>query len=305
MELRRRYTGRHTLQVELRHTPTDEWVPTTQLVAFGYPSPFNGDWEARHALRYGALLGGPALPFQPLSVTRVTPAELPLVGSALNSARRLPEPVISAATSFAQTATDMITGLLGDRAPADAVIPKPEFELGNPMTLVPSGTTITIPSYSGALAYEPALGFVISETLLDATPEQAQKAIVAFVAVCDFTAVELQSTDGALRPRQPKQFAGSLSASAVRAATVGDGWRELTGTVELNGTVAAKVDGRMLPKSLGEIVALASAGEALSAGELFTVPLPGGSSTGGRRLKRGDAFVLELDGIGRIEHSIA
>jgi 2-keto-4-pentenoate hydratase/2-oxohepta-3-ene-1,7-dioic acid hydratase in catechol pathway len=67
-QIRRRFTGVNTLQVETRPDPTGVWKPVRHFVALGFHSPFTPEWELNRVIGAGGRPGLPMLPFQPLSV---------------------------------------------------------------------------------------------------------------------------------------------------------------------------------------------------------------------------------------------
>jgi len=69
---------------------------------------------------------------------------------------------------------------------------QPIYYLNNPMTFIPSGKPVDFPSYSQALDYELQLAYVIGEPLQNAAPADAERAITAFVIMCDFSARDVQ-----------------------------------------------------------------------------------------------------------------
>jgi 2-keto-4-pentenoate hydratase/2-oxohepta-3-ene-1,7-dioic acid hydratase in catechol pathway len=302
MEIRRRYTGRHTLQTETRPSSEEDWLPTTQLVALGYASPFSTDWEARNALGYGALLGGAVLPFQPLSVHRVQPIERHDDDRAKAYVRRIIPPAAALARNISTAASQRVETLM----PPSATTTSISIRFGNPLTYVPSGTPITMPAFSGSLDYELQLGFVISKPLLDATVEEALAAVSAFVLICEFTACELRLPESGFGPLESKQVASSMASAAISAEDLRQNWRRLTGSVTINGELVAEPATATVPFGVGDLISYASAGEPLSPGELFAIgSLQHGSGTSvDRRLKAGDELALELGPLGRIEHAI-
>ena len=138
---------------------------------------------------------------------------------------------------------------------------------------MPSGTPIAFPPYTKALDYELQLAFVINRPLYDAKPEDAEQAIAAFVVMCDFSARDIQIPEmkSGMGPQKAKRFASSMSTIAVSADEILPRWRELRGSVTVNGEVAARPHTADSCYSLGEMLAHASAGERLDPGELFSI----------------------------------
>jgi 2-keto-4-pentenoate hydratase/2-oxohepta-3-ene-1,7-dioic acid hydratase in catechol pathway len=165
-----------------------------------------------------------------------------------------------------------------------------------------------MPPYTNALDYELELGFVIVHPLRDADAQTAERAIGGFVVLNDFSArdVQLAEMRSGFGPQKAKHFASAMSGIVVSADEILPHWRELSGTVDLNGARVAQCATRHARWSLGEMLAHASRGEQLYPGELFgTGTLPGGSGIeNGRLLARGDTITLALDGIGSLTNHI-
>ena len=248
-QIRRRFTGTQALQVESRPDPDAAWKPIPHLVALGYDSPFKPEWEVRHVVGYGALPGGPVLPFQPLSVRH-----------------------------FSGSGAD--------------------FRLDNALTLVPSGTPLSLPAGARALDYEVRLGFVLSKSLRDATVEEATAAISAFVLLCEFNAVA--GTDGASKL---PDVSTSVAQIAIPARELLDSWPQLLAAVSVNGQVVGQGRAADSPADLGALLAQASVNEKLLSSELFSIDALAGAH-GGEPLAPGDHLIVAVPRLGRIEHPI-
>jgi 2-keto-4-pentenoate hydratase/2-oxohepta-3-ene-1,7-dioic acid hydratase in catechol pathway len=149
---------------------------------------------------------------------------------------------------------------------------------------------------------------VLAHPLLDASPAEAERAIGGFVVLNDFSArdVQLDEMRSGFGPQKSKHFASAMSAQVVSADAILPRWRELTGSVRLNGRLVTECTTRDARWSLGEALAHASRGERLYPGELFgSGTLPGGSGIeSGRLLARGDTITLTIDGIGEVSNRI-
>jgi len=303
MKIRRIYRDDDTLQTEVE-ADEGEWRPATPRSALGYDSPFTAEWEAGHARHYGARPGDLVLPFQPVSVRDFSLSERHNVDAARGYARRfMPGAARLAAVVEAVT-----------RRPLPALRPnrlwyaQPIYYLNNPMTFVPSGTAVEFPSYTQALDYELQLAFVIGEPLYNAAPDAAETAITAFAVMCDFSARDVQIPEmrSGMGPQKAKHFLSSMATVAVSADAVLPRWRDLRGTVTINGEAVARphTDGSRF--GLGDMLAHASASEQLVPGEMFsTGALASGSGMEiSRWLGHGDTLELDLPGIGHITHEI-
>jgi 2-keto-4-pentenoate hydratase/2-oxohepta-3-ene-1,7-dioic acid hydratase in catechol pathway len=186
---------------------------------------------------------------------------------------------------------------------------QPVYYMGNHLTVATDGDEIALPSYTRALDYELELGFVLAHPLRDATPEAAEAAIGGFVVLNDFSARDVQADEMAsgFGPQKAKHFASSISKVVVTADEILPRWRDLKGSVRLNAALLAEPTTAGAKWSLGEIVAHASRGESLQAGELFgTGTLPGGSGIEtGHLLRSGDVIEIGIEGIGTLSNRIA
>jgi len=185
---------------------------------------------------------------------------------------------------------------------------QPLYYLGNHLTFASDGDDIAIPSYTRALDYELELGFVLAHPLLDAPPEAAEAAIGGFVVLNDFSARDVQAAEMAsgFGPQKAKHFASAISKVVVTADEILPRWRKLKGHVRLNGALIAEPQTADAKWSLGEVLAHASCGEPLQAGEFFgTGTLPGGSGIEtGHLLKSGNRIEIGLEGIGTLSNRI-
>jgi 2-keto-4-pentenoate hydratase/2-oxohepta-3-ene-1,7-dioic acid hydratase in catechol pathway len=303
MRIRRIYQSDDTLQTEIQ-PDGGQWQPVTARSALGYDSPFTGEWEAGHARQYGARPGDPVLPFQPVSVRDFSLSEQHNTDAAFGYARRF-MPGAARLAGAVKAATGRTLPVL---RPNKLWYAQPIYYLNNPMTFVPSGAAVAFPSYTKALDYEIQLAFVIGKPLYDAAPDEAEKAITAFAVMCDFSARDVQIPEmrSGTGPQKAKHFLSSMATVAVSADEVLPCWRELRGTVTINGEVVARPHTAGSRFGLGDMLAHASASEQLVPGEMFSI---GALSVGSgmeisRWLAHGDSLELDLPGVGRITHQI-
>ncbi|MGW4099375.1 fumarylacetoacetate hydrolase family protein [Mycobacterium sp. NPDC004974] len=245
------------------------------------------------------------LPFQPVSFRDFMLYEQHNIDAARGLIRRF-HPGLYRLTSL----YERVTGRpVPQFKPKPLFYQQPIYYMSNAQTFVPTGTPVAIPDYSQALDFELEIGFVLAAPLFNATPEKAAEAIGAFVVLNDFSARDVQRPEmlSGFGPQKSKHFASSMSDTAVTADEILPRINSLTGSVALNGAVVSTVSSAGMQHSLGEVLAHASRSEPLYPGELFgTGTLPGGSGMEtGHWLLPGDTLTLTLDGIGRIEHTIA
>jgi 2-keto-4-pentenoate hydratase/2-oxohepta-3-ene-1,7-dioic acid hydratase in catechol pathway len=298
-QIRRRFTGAHTLQVETRADADTAWKPVGHVVALGYESPYTPGWEVRHAIGYGGRPGTPVLPFQPLSVRHFYGSDQAILEAAYASLGRLLPPVTSVWETFVSGVRERLPALA--QARQDAL--QTAYRFNNPLSVVPTASPLSVPPNARAVDFEPRLGFVISRELADATPEEATGAIAAFVLICEFSARDgLDPRAGAVPvPATPPS---SVAEVAVSARVLLDSWSGLEGSVSVNGTAVAELNAAESKLDLGELLAAASAGQRLMAGELFSIDALA-PAAGVTALKPGDRLVIDVPRLGRIEHPIS
>jgi len=303
MKIHRVYQGDDTLQTEVQEGG-GQWQPTAPRSALGYDSPFTGEWEAGHARQYGAQPGDQVLPFQPVSVRDFSLSELHNINAAHGYARRF----MPRAARLAAVVEAVTRRSLPALRPNRLWYAQPIYYLDNPMTFIPSGKAVEFPSYSQALDYELQLAYVIGEPLYNATPAGAERAITAFVIMCDFSARDVQIPEmrSGMGPQKAKHFLSSMATVAVSADEILPHWRDLQGTVTINGAVVARPHTADSRFGLGDMLAHASASEELIPGELFSIgALAAGSGMEiSCWLDHGDTLDLDLPGVGHITHQI-
>lgn len=178
------------------------------------------------------------LPFQPVSVRDFSLSEQHNTDAAHGYARRF----MPGAARLGRVVEALIRRPLPAMRPSRLWYAQPIYYLNNAMTFVPSGKAVEFPSYTQALDYELQLSFVIGEPLYNAPPAAAEKAIAVFTVMWDFTArdVQIPEMKSGMGPQKAKHFLSSMATVAVSADDVLPRWRELTGTVTINGERVAQ-----------------------------------------------------------------
>lgn len=304
MKIRRQYFSNGRIEVQALGEPAGSWETVDHSTAFGYDSPFTQAWEVSHARLHGARDGDLVLPFQPMTLRDFSLTEEHNVDAARGYARRF-MPAAAKLAGVVEATTRRTFPLF---RPNPLWYRQPLYYMHNPLTFVPSGTSVSFPSYSTALDYELQLGFVLNRPLHDVTPESAEQAIGAFVVICDFSArdVQIPEMKSGFGPQKAKHFLSSMSTVAVTADQILPSWRKLRGSVTINGEVVARPHIETARFELGDLLAHASASEQLEPGEFFsTGTFVGGSGMEiSRWLAPGDTLRLEIDGVGHVEHTI-
>lgn len=186
---------------------------------------------------------------------------------------------------------------------------QPIYYMGNHLAFVTDGGSVEMPSYTQCLDYELELGFVLAAELHNAKAEEAEKAIGGFLVLNDFSArdVQLAEMRSGFGPQKAKHFANAISPMVVTADEILPRWRELAGSVVINGETVAEPISADPHWSLGEMLAHASRDERLYRGEFFgTGTFTGGSGIEtGRLLGPGDRIEVGIAGIGSVANEIA
>jgi 2-keto-4-pentenoate hydratase/2-oxohepta-3-ene-1,7-dioic acid hydratase in catechol pathway len=268
------------------------------------PSPFAPEWELSQRKIRNLSSTLPLLPFQPLAFRDFMLFERHAIDAARGWARRFAPSAFSLARAY-----ERLTGRdFPAFRPAPLYYRQPIYYMGNALSFAPSGAPVAAPSYSHALDYELELGFVLARPLFNATPQEAEEAIGAFVVLNDFSARDVQRDEmrSGFGPQKAKHFLSSLSETAVTAEEILPRLSSLEAHVEINGARVAEPRFAGMRYSLGEALAFVSQSEPLFAGELFgTGTPPGGSGMEiGRWLKVGDRLRLVIEGVGEIAHEI-
>ncbi len=142
--------------------------------------------------------------------------------------------------------------------PAPLYYRQPIYYMGNALSFVPSGAPVAAPAYSLALDYELELGFVLAKPLYNATPQEAEEAIGAFVVLNDFSARDVQRDEmrSGFGPQKAKHFLNSMSETAVTKDEIWPRLGSLKGCVEINGERVIETSFGGMRYSLGEALGL-------------------------------------------------
>ncbi len=187
---------------------------------------------------------------------------------------------------------------------------QPAFYLGNALTFVPSGAEAPWPAYTERLDFEIELGAIVVRPLRDATLQQARDAIGGFVVVNDLSARDTQWDElrnGLFGPVvKTKTFASAMSAEIVTADEILPRVRDLHAEVKVNGELWSRTGTADMRWSFEEMLAQASAGEDIHAGELLSAgTLPDGCGLElGRWIAPGDELELTIEHVGSVRNRI-
>ncbi|MDF1646085.1 MAG: fumarylacetoacetate hydrolase family protein [Legionellaceae bacterium] len=186
---------------------------------------------------------------------------------------------------------------------------RPLYYLGNHLNFITSGDDIHIPAYTKALDYELELGAILAEPLLNATPDEATKAIGGYVVLNDLSARDIQFPEmrSGFGPQKAKHFQNGISPVVVTADEINQDINQLEASVTMNAIRHIPCSTANMQYSLGEAIAYASKDEQLHAGELFgSGTLPGGCAMeNGCWLQSGSVLNLKIDKIGELINQVA
>jgi 2-keto-4-pentenoate hydratase/2-oxohepta-3-ene-1,7-dioic acid hydratase in catechol pathway len=166
------------------------------------------------------------------------------------------------------------------------------------------------PSHTDFLDFELELACVLRGPLVDATPEQAREAVGGWFVLNDWSARDVQADDVRRNVFGPvvksKTFANSIGCDVVTADEFGD-WTQATGRVRINGELWCEGTTAGPAHDIGEMLAYASKGERLDAGDVIsTGTMPGCCGLElDRWIRPGETVELEIDRIGSLRNRIS
>lgn len=181
-----------------------------------------------------------------------------------------------------------------------AVPSHPLYFLKPATSVVGPGATVEIPEGVGRVIFEGELGVVIGRTCRNAGPAEAEAAILGYVCVNDFTAIDVLNADpGFVQWTRAKAFDGFGAIGPVVAT--GLDWRTLTVRVLVNDRERQSYAASDMILSPPEIVRLLSRDMTLEPGDVIAC----GTSLGARPVKAGDVVTVSIDGIGALSVTMA
>lgn len=307
--------------MKLRSTPrgliaqdpdSGEWIPIpgeSDLVSF-----LAGGEEslerARGAIATAAGKADPeeaTLPFRPRSIRAYMLWEDHVVNSSRNLVKRFfPRPIARVVGGY-----ERLTGRTFPKLkPNSRYYEAPVFYLANHTSVLADGQEMWWPSHTKALDFELELACVLAKPLVDATPAEAIEAVGGWFVLNDWTARDVQADDARRNVFGPvikaKTFATSIGPDVLTADALPD-WTAATGRVRVDGEIWCEGRTADPQHSLGEMLAYASAGEKLDAGDVIsTGTMPGCCGLElDRWIRPGQTVELEIDGIGTLANRIS
>ena len=262
-----------------------------------------------HAALATAETADPAeavLPFRPRSMRAFMLWE----SHVINSSRALLKKFFPAPAAKVVLGYERITGRTFPKLkPNDRFREAPTFYVANHTSVLADGQDMWWPSHTRYLDFELELACVLAKPLADATPEQALDAVGGWFILNDWSARDVQADDARRNIFGPvikaKTFANSIGFDVVTADAVPD-WTAMRGRVRVDGEVWCEGTPANPQHSLGAMLAYASAGEQLDAGDVIsTGTMPGCCGLElDRWIQPGQTVELEIDGIGTLTNRI-
>src|SRR5919108_5515988 len=186
----------------------------------------------------------------------------------------------------------------------------PTFYVANHAMVLRDGQDMWWLSHTKALDFELELACVLARPLADATPDEARAAVGGWFVLNDWSARDVQADDARHNPFGPvvkaKTFANSIGSDVVTADEFGD-WTQATGRVRVDGELWCEGTTANPAHDIGEMLAYASKGERLDAGDIVsTGTMPGCCGLELERwIKTGQTVELEIDRIGTLTNRIS
>lgn len=246
------------------------------------------------------------LPFRPRSIRAFMLWEEHVINSGRMLVKRFfPAPAAKAVAGF-----ERVTGKTFPKLKPNARFREaPTFYVANHTSVLGDGDEMWMPKHTQWLDFELELACVLVKPLVDATPEEALDAVGGWFILNDWSARDVQADDYRRNIFGPvvkaKTFANSIGCDVITADELPD-WTAATGRVRVDGEVWCEGTTANPQHSLGAMLAFASAGERLDAGDVIsTGTMPGCCGLElDRWIKPGNEIELEIDGIGTLTNRL-
>jgi 2-keto-4-pentenoate hydratase/2-oxohepta-3-ene-1,7-dioic acid hydratase in catechol pathway len=183
----------------------------------------------------------------------------------------------------------------------------PAYYKGNPATIIGPDDDVVWPQYSQQPDYELEFACVLGRSGRDIDAAEADRYIAGYTIMNDFSARDAQFKEMniGLGPAKGKDFATALGPCLVTPDELPDPYN-LTMIARVNGEVWSQGNTGTMYRKFPEIIAYASNGEQLVAGDVLgsgTVGLGCGLELG-RFLRLGDVVELEIEGLGILRNRV-
>jgi 2-keto-4-pentenoate hydratase/2-oxohepta-3-ene-1,7-dioic acid hydratase in catechol pathway len=247
------------------------------------------------------------LPFQPRSMRAFMLWESHVIQSSRMLVKNFfPAPAWKAVQTFERVTGKTFPKLKPNRRFYDA----PTFYVANHTMVLADGQEMWWPSHTKALDFELELACVLAKPLADATPDEARAAVGGWFVLNDWSARDVQADDARHNVFGPviksKTFANSIGCDVITADELPD-WQQATGRVRVDGEVWCEGATAGAVHDIGAMLAYASKGEVLDAGDVIsTGTMPGCCGLEHDRwIQPGQTVELEIDGIGTVTNRIS
>jgi 2-keto-4-pentenoate hydratase/2-oxohepta-3-ene-1,7-dioic acid hydratase in catechol pathway len=247
------------------------------------------------------------LPFRPRSMRAFMLWESHVIGSSRMLVKNFfPAPAWKAVSTY-----ERVTGRTFPKLkPNQRFYDTPTFYVANHTMVLADGQEMWWPGHTKALDFELELACVLSRPLADATPEEARAAVGGWFVLNDWSARDVQADDARHNVFGPviksKTFANSIGCDVITPDELPD-WRTATGRVRVDGEVWCEGSTAGAVHDIGEMLAYASEGEVLDAGDVIsTGTMPGCCGLEHDRwITLGQTVELEVDGIGTLTNRVS
>jgi 2-keto-4-pentenoate hydratase/2-oxohepta-3-ene-1,7-dioic acid hydratase in catechol pathway len=247
------------------------------------------------------------LPFRPRSIRAFMLWERHVIDSSRMLAKNFfPPPAWKVVSTF-----ERVTGRDFPKLKPNARFREaPTFYVANHTSVLADGEDMWWPSHTKFLDFELELACVLCKPLVDATPEAALDAVGGWFVLNDWSARDVQADDARRNIFGPvikaKTFANSIGCDVLTADALPD-WTTATGRVRVDGEIWCEGTTANPQHSLGAMLAYASAGEKLDAGDVVsTGTMPGCCGLElDRWIQPGQTVELEIDGIGTLTNTVS
>ncbi len=251
--------------------------------------------------------GTAGLPFRPRSLRAFMLWEAHVIASSRMLVKHFfPAPVWKVVSTFEKLTKRTFPKL----KPNGRFRSAPTFYVANHTSVLADGEEMWWPKHTKALDFELELACVLAGPLVDATPEEALEAVGGWFILNDWSARDVQADDAQHNVFGPvikaKTFANSIGCDVITPDALPD-WTTVTGRVRVDGEEWCSGTTADPQHTLGAMLAYASAGERLEAGDVIsTGTMPGCCGLEHERwITIGQTVELEIDGIGTLTNRIS
>jgi 2-keto-4-pentenoate hydratase/2-oxohepta-3-ene-1,7-dioic acid hydratase in catechol pathway len=173
---------------------------------------------------------------------------------------------------------------------------EPMFFMKPPSAIIGNGDRIVLPPDSNEVHHEGELGVIINKSLHNATPEEAEQAILGVTCVNDVTARDIQRRQNHYTRAKGYDTFCPVGPFVVTGVDI----RDLRVRVRVNGET--RQDGRTSDMIFGplELLSFISRVMTLHPGDLVSTGTPAGVGP----LRAGDTVEVEIDEVGQLRNHV-